>query len=476
MPRGIVRDVDTLPLGEDEPPGPPQRPLREDAPVDPPDRRRVPRTDLLLADPRLADAERRLGRALVKAAVGRAQQRARDGRIPPEEVADAAVAELPARAAALTPVINATGVLVHTNLGRAPLSAAAVDAIVSAAGHCDMEFDLASGVRSRRGAGALDALARAVPAAEAVAVVNNNAAALVLAATALTSPGVDEIVVSRGELIEIGDRFRLPDLLVCTGARLREVGTTNRTTVADYAEATGPRTAFILKVHPSNFRIEGFTAAVTVPELASGDVPVVFDIGSGLLAPHPLLPDEPSAATALRDGAALVTASGDKLLGGPQAGLLLGRADLVRRLTRHPLARALRVDKLTLAALEATLAGPVPPVAAALAADPASLFGRAERAVARLVAAGLDARVAAAKAAVGGGGAPGVELDSAAVSLPESLAVSLRSGPAAARGGAPAVVGRLEAGRLLLDLRSVSPDDDDRLVDAVLAAALGVIS
>ena len=229
-------------------------------------------------------------------------------------------------------------------------------------------------------------------------------------------------MVSRGELIEIGDRFRLPDLLASTGARLREVGTTNRTTVADYADATGPRTAFILKVHPSNFRIEGFTAAATVPELAGlGDVPVVFDIGSGLLAPHPLLPGEPDAATALRDGAALVTASGDKLLGGPQAGLLLGRAGLVRRLTRHPLARALRVDKLTLAALEATLAGPVPPVATALAADPASLFDRAERAVVRLVAAGLDARVAAAKAAVGGGGAPGVELASAAVSLPESL-------------------------------------------------------
>ena len=197
----------------------------------------MPRTDLLLADPRLAEAERRLGRALVKAAVGRAQQQARDGRISPEQVADAAVAELPARATALTPVINATGVLVHTNLGRAPLSAAAVDAIVAAAGHCDVEFDLASGTRARRGAGALDALARAVPAAEAVAVVNNNAAALVLAATALTSPGTDEIVISRGELIEIGDRFRLPDLLVSTGARLREVGTTNRTTRADYAAA-----------------------------------------------------------------------------------------------------------------------------------------------------------------------------------------------------------------------------------------------
>src|SRR5690348_7557238 len=228
--RGIVRDVDS--------------------------RRNVPRTDVLLADPRLAEAERRLGRVLVKAAVSRAQQQARDGRIGPEQVADAAVAELPALATALTPVINATGVLVHTNLGRAPLSAAAVDAITAAAGTCDVEFDLAAGVRSRRGAGALDALARAVPAAEAVAVVNNNAAALVLAATALRRPDAEEIVISRGELIEIGDRFRLPDLLVSTGARLREVGTTNRTTLADYAAAAGPRTAFILKVHPSNFRVE----------------------------------------------------------------------------------------------------------------------------------------------------------------------------------------------------------------------------
>jgi L-seryl-tRNA(Ser) seleniumtransferase len=448
-------------------------------------RRLVPRTDRLLADPRLAAAERRLGRALVKAAIGRAQQRARDGQITAEQVADAAVAELPARATGLTPVINATGVIVHTNLGRAPLSAAAVDAIAAAAGSCDVEFDLASGVRARRGAGALDALARAVPDAEAVAVVNNNAAALVLAATALARPRAAEIVVSRGELIEIGDRFRLPDLLTSTGARLREVGTTNRTAIGDYADATGPRTAFILKVHPSNFRIEGFTAAVTVAELAglgeTHGVPVVFDIGSGLLAPHPQLPGEPSAATALRDGAALVTASGDKLLGGPQAGLLLGRADLMRRLTRHPLARALRVDKLTLAALEATLAGPVPPVAQALGADPASLFHRAERAVVLLHATGLDdtglgdtgldARVVACQAAVGGGGAPGVLLPSAAVSLPESLAVPLRCGPHVSRGEFPAVVGRLEDGRLLLDLRSVSPDDDRALVGAIRAAA-----
>ena len=370
--------------------------------------------------------------------MSRAQQRARDGQITPEEVADAAVAELPARAAALTPVINATGVLVHTNLGRAPLSAAAVDAIVAAAGHCDVEFDLASGMRSRRGAGALDALARAVPAAEAVAVVNNNAAALVLAATALTSPDVDEIVVSRGELIEIGDRFRLPDLLDVDRRPAARGGHHQ----PDHGRGLRRRDRAADRVHPQGAPVQlphrGLHRRRRRPRTGRlGDVPVVFDIGSGLLAPHPLLPGEPSAATALRDGAALVTASGDKLLGGPQAGLLFGRAGLVRRLTRHPLARALRVDKLTLAALEATLAGPVPPVASALAADPASLFDRAERAVARLVAAGLDARVAAAKAAVGGGGAPGVELPSAALSLPESLAAAAALVEAVARGERP---------------------------------------
>jgi len=432
-------------------------------------RRRIPRTDLLLDDPRLAAAQGRLGRQLVKAAIARAQARARDAEIAPEQVADAAVAELPPTAASLTPVINATGVVVHTNLGRAPLSDAAVAAIAAAAGNCDVEFDLAAGVRTQRGKGALAALRNAVPAAEAVGVVNNNAAALVLAATALAAGR--EILISRGELIEIGDRFRLPDLVTSTGARLREVGTTNRTTIADYREAAGPETAFILKVHPSNYRIEGFTASASVPELAALGVPVVHDIGSGLLVPHPLLPDEPDAATSLRQGASLVTASGDKLLGGPQAGLLIGDAELVRRLLRHPLARALRVDKLTLAALEATLAGPPPPVARALAADAASLAQRSERAVAALTAQHVSAGVAHAEGAVGGGGAPGVTLPGAAVTLPEALAAPLRWGEPVRRGEVPAVVGRVERGRLLLDLRSVDPDDDDRLVAAVLIAA-----
>ena len=422
---------------------------------------------MVLADPRLVAAREVLGAGLVKAAVARAQELARSGAISPAGVADAAAASLPPAAATLTPVINATGVIVHTNLGRAPLSAAARAAVAAAAGYTDVEFDLVSGQRGRRGAGALGALARAVPSAGAVHVVNNNAAALVLAATALAAGR--EIIVSRGELIEIGDGFRLPDLLASTGARIREVGTTNRTVLADYQRAAEPDTGFILKVHPSNYRVEGFTASVSVAELARLGVLVVGDIGSGLLAPSPVLPDEPDADSWLRAGAGLVTASGDKLLGGPQAGLLLGAADTVTLLARHPLARALRVDKLTLAALEATLAGPSPPVTQALTATAPSVRERAEALAAQLADAGVDCRVVPSDAAAGGGGGPGVSLPSAALSLPARLAVDLRSGAAVRRGDVSAVIGRIERGRLLLDLRAVAPTDDERLVAAVLA-------
>jgi L-seryl-tRNA(Ser) seleniumtransferase len=432
-------------------------------------RRLIPRTDAVLADARLSGAQQRLGRPIVLAAVRHAQDQARAGEIEPGAVADAAVAALPAGAASLTPVINATGVLLHTNLGRAPLSAAAAAAAAAAGGDTDLEFSLETGARGRRGRGMLAALAAAVPAAEAVHVVNNNAAALVLAATALAAGR--EIIVSRGELIEIGDGFRLPDLLESTGAAIREVGTTNRTTVADYAGAIGPQTGFVLKVHPSNYRIEGFTASASVADLSALSVPVVGDIGSGLLAPHPLLPAEPDAATWLDEGAALVTASGDKLLGGPQAGLLLGRADVIARLARHPLARALRVDKLTIAALEATLAGPRPPVARALTVTTGDLTMRAERIAERLRASGIDAGSGPADGAVGGGGAPEVPLPGAAVTLPPALAPLLRAGAAVRRGDVPAVVGRVEDGRLLLDLRAVPAGDDDLLRRAVLAAA-----
>lgn len=424
-------------------------------------RRATPRTDRVLADPGLREAAERLGPGLVKSVVVRVLDRCRRGEVAPADVVDVALAALPEAATGMRRVLNATGVVVHTNLGRAPLSAAAVEALTVAAGATDVELDLESGRRGRRGRSALAALAAAVPDAGAVHVVNNGAAALALVTCALAAGR--EVVVSRGEMVEIGDGFRLPELLESVGARIREVGTTNRVRPEDYAAAVGDDTAFVLKVHPSNFQVTGFASAVPVAELAGLPVPVVVDIGSGLLGPHPRLPEEPSAATALRDGADLVTASGDKLLGGPQCGLLLGRADLVERLRRFPLARALRVDKLTLAALEATLLGPAPPVAAALARPVEELR---ERAVRVADAVGPPARVVESVGVVGGGGAPGVELPSAAVALPAALAGPLRCGKVP-------VVGRVEDGVLLLDLLALEPADDDRLVAAVTNVLTG---
>jgi L-seryl-tRNA(Ser) seleniumtransferase len=421
-------------------------------------RRSIPRTDAVLTEPRIAKAAEMLGRDLVKAVIVAVQGRARAGEIASADVVDEVVARLPATVSSLRPVVNATGVVVHTNLGRAPLSAAALEAVVAAGGATDIEFDLTTGSRAKRGRGALAALAAAVPTAGGVHVVNNNAAALLLCALALAQG--KEIVISRGELVEIGAGFRIPDLLASTGARLREVGTTNRTSILDYASAIGPDTGFVLKVHPSNYRVTGFTSEATVPELAGLGVPVVVDIGSGLLAPHPLLPEEPDAASMLAGGASVVTASGDKLLGGPQAGLLLGDAAIVERLRRHPAARALRVDKVTLAALEATLRGPEPPVREALIVAVADLRARADALCTALQADGVDARSVASTAAVGGGGAPGVELPSAAVSLPARYAEALRHGE-------PAVVGRIAQDRCLLDLRTVRPGQDVRLLEAV---------
>ena len=421
-------------------------------------RRRTPSTDAVLRAPELAAAVQRLGRAAVKDVVLAVVAECRAGALAPEEVGPTVLARLPLSTTSMRAVLNATGVVVHTNLGRAPLSRAAVEALSVAAGATDVELDLATGRRSRRGAEAMAALSRAVPDAEDVHVVNNGAAALALVALALA--GGREIVVARGELVEIGDGFRIPELMESVGARLREVGTTNRVRLADYAAAIGPETGFVLKVHPSNFRIEGFTSSVEVSELATLGVPVVSDIGSGLLEPHPRLPEEPDARTHLRDGAALVVASGDKLLGGPQCGLLLGRASLVQTLRRHPLARGLRVDKLTLAALEATLVGPEPPVRVALRSRPEELLQRARR-VAALI--GAPAVAERSSGAVGGGGAPGLGLDSAAVVLPQHLADRLRL-------GSPPVVGRVTGGRLLLDLLTVPVERDDDLADAVCRA------
>ncbi|GAC58205.1 L-seryl-tRNA(Sec) selenium transferase, partial [Gordonia hirsuta DSM 44140 = NBRC 16056] len=376
-------------------------------------RRTIPRTDALLASAAAVSARARLAEHTIAGLIRAVQERARRGEVPPEQVAGTVAAELAAaRASTQTPVLNATGVVVHTNLGRAPLSAAAVEALVDAAGYVDVELDLSSGTRGARGAGARAALLAACPAAEDTLVVNNGAAALVLATTVLAAGR--EVIVSRGELIEIGAGFRLPDLIASTGARLREVGTTNRTHLRDYAEAIGPDTGCLLKVHPSNFRIDGFTAGVEVAELAelagAHSIPLVADLGSGLLALDPLLPDEPDAATVLAAGADLVTASGDKLLGGPQAGIVLGRGEPVRALARHPLARAVRADKLTLAALEATVAGPDSPVTVFLHADPHRLQERAQA-----LAEATGGQVVAHDGRVGGGGAPGVPLPGWAV-------------------------------------------------------------
>lgn len=430
--------------------------------VDP--RRLIPRTDQLLARPAVREQRKRLGDKVIREKIREIQNRARHGELPPDRVPEAVEGALAAQATtSLRPVLNATGVVVHTNLGRAPLGAGAVEALIAASGYVDVELDLATGARSKRGVAVRQALLDACPAAEDALVVNNGAAALVLTTTALAAGR--EVIISRGELIEIGAGFRLPDLIASTGARLREVGATNRTHLKDYQAALGPDTGCVLKVHQSNFRVEGFTAAATLAELASvtkaGNIPLIADLGSGLFEPDALLPDEPDAATALTEGADLVIASGDKLLGGPQAGIILGSAELITTLARHPLARAVRADKLTLAALEATVCAGSSPVTAALHAKPDRLRARAER-----LAQAVGATVVAHDGRVGGGGAPGVPLPGWAVRLPESAAAALR-------GGEPAVLPRVHDGACLLDLRCIPEDDDDHLLAAVRTALGG---
>lgn len=428
-------------------------------------RRFIPRTDDLLALPAVRAAVERRGVRVVRDLIRLTQDQARRGDLASDEVEPTVIERLSAhRPTSLRPVLNATGVVVHTNLGRASLSQAAAEALLSAAGYVDVELDLATGTRSRRGVAAREALLRVCPAAADALIVNNGAAALVLATTALAAGR--EVVISRGELIEIGAGFRLPDLIASTGARLREVGTTNRTHLDDYLDAIGPDTGCVLKVHPSNFRVTGFTRGVSIAELRSAipGVPLVADLGSGLLIPDPTLPDEPDATTALTEGANLVLASGDKLFGGPQAGILLGSAELIGRLAKHPLARAVRVDKLTLAAMEATLQGGPTPTSEALHADPEQLRSRAER-----MAGAIGAPVVEHDGRVGGGGAPGVPLPGWAVQLPEAAARLLRTGE-------PAVLPRVHDGVCLVDLRCIPESDDARLLAAVeraLAAIAG---
>jgi L-seryl-tRNA(Ser) seleniumtransferase len=369
-------------------------------------------------------------------------------------------------------VLNATGVVVHTNLGRAPLAAAARAAVAAAAtGYANLELDLASGERGSRHDHVAGLLCE-LTGAEAALAVNNCAAATLLAVAALAGPEA-EVVVSRGQLIEIGGSFRIPEVVAQAGARLVEVGTTNRTRVDDYRAAIADRTAALLRAHPSNFRTVGFVEEVSIEELCSLGVPVIDDVGSGVLADDlALLADEPAVRRSVRAGAALVAFSGDKLLGGPQAGLLVGRRDAVERCRRHPLARAVRIDKLSLAALEATLglyrdpalARRELPVLAMLDADPDVLRARADR-----LAEATGGQVVDAVARVGGGALPLLELRGPAVALDPGPA-GADALAAALRRGEPPVVGRIHDGRVLLDPRTLAEDELDPAAEAVRAA------
>ena len=361
-------------------------------------------------------------------------------------------------------VLNATGVIVHTNLGRAPLAPQARDAVTSAAqGYSTLEWDPATGTRGSRH-DHVEALLQELTGAEAALAVNNGAAAVLLAAAALAGPG-HEIVVSRGQLVEIGGGFRIPDVVAQAGATLVEVGTTNRTRRADYAGAIGERTGAILRAHPSNFRQLGFVQEVEIEELCELGVPVIDDVGSGNLAEDlALLADEPPVRRSVKAGAALVCFSGDKLLGGPQAGVMVGTHAAVQAAKQHPLARALRLDKLSLAALEATLRlyrdaqRERIPSLQMLTVDDATLRARAQR-----LADGIG-EVVESTAKVGGGALPLLELPGPAVAIPgdaEQLAARLRAHD-------PPIVGRIQDGRLLLDPRTLADDEID-----LVRAALG---
>lgn len=369
-------------------------------------------------------------------------------------------------------VLNATGVVVHTNLGRAPLAAAAREAVARAArGYANLELDLETGERGSRH-DHVEGLLRELTGAESALVVNNCAAATLLAVAALAGDG-RELVISRGQAIEIGGEFRIPDVVAQAGARMVEVGTTNRTRLADYAAALGPETAAILRAHPSNFRALGFVESVEIEDLCGLAVPVIDDVGSGVLADDiALLADEPAVRRSVRAGAAVVCFSGDKLLGGPQAGLLVGAHDEIAACRQHPLARAVRVDKLSLAALEATLAlyrdpehaRAAIPVLAMLTADEDALAARAEQ-----LADSTGGKLIRTTARVGGGALPLLELHGPAVALDPGQA-GADALAAALRAGDPALVGRIQDGRLLLDPRTLDDAEAEAAAGAVRAA------
>jgi L-seryl-tRNA(Ser) seleniumtransferase len=408
-------------------------------------------------DPLAIDAARRV--------IDAARDEIRAGRDPGDLSARLHAELASAREPRLRRVLNATGVIVHTNLGRAPLADTALERVAAVArGYSNLEYDLSTGARGSRQDHCVDILRR-LTGAEAALVVNNNAGAVLLALAALAEGR--EVVVSRGELIEIGDGFRIPEVLARSGARLVEIGTTNRTRVSDYERAIGADTALLLRVHQSNFRVVGFAEQPQTRELArvarEHGLPLVDDLGSGSLLD---LPGEPTAREALAAGADLVCFSGDKLLGGPQAGIVVGRAELVERLRRHPLQRALRVDKLTLAALEGMLALYLDPqralvdvpVLRALHEPVESVRARATR-LAGLVGGTVEETVAR----VGGGALPLAELPSLACAVEEELAEPLRRGD-------PPVVGIVRDGRCLLDCRTLTDGEADEVADAVARA------
>jgi L-seryl-tRNA(Ser) seleniumtransferase len=414
--------------------------------------------------------------AAIRAAIAEARQH---GSFAPDCLLRSAARSLSARRPNLRPVWNLTGTVLHTNLGRALLSERAITAATVAMQRpVALEYDVAGGARGERDSVVRDAL-RALTGAEGAVLVNNNAAAVTLMLDTFARGG--EVIVSRGELIEIGGAFRLPDIMAATGARLREVGTTNRTHLRDYEAAIGEDTRLIMKVHPSNFRIEGFTSEVTAARLAplarKHGIPLVNDLGSGTLVDLSRygLPKEPTVAEAVAEGADIVTFSGDKLLGGPQAGLAVGRAELIGRMARNPLKRALRLDKIRLAALEATLedyrtaANPdqaVPTLfflgrrADEIAARAARLAGP----VAEVLGEGLEVSVAECRSQVGSGASPTATLPSAGLAIRAEPGDSLEELATRLRSLAEPVIGRISEGALWLDLRCLAREDEARFL------------
>jgi len=453
--------------------------------------RNIPSVNELLEDPRVAALVERVSHNVVVTGVRNflddlreeVQNATADIKVPTAaELADRIVDWIQKdETPVLRPVINATGILLHTGLGRAPLAKEAVQAIAEVAGYASLEVDLASGERSQR-VRAVEKLLHELTGAEAAAVVNNNAAATLLTLTALAKDR--EVIVSRGQLIEIGGSFRLPEVMSSSGARLREVGTTNKTRLADYEAALGPETAALMRVHTSNFRVIGFTEEATLAELVAlgrkRNLPVIDDIGSGAIIDFARygIHGEPVAPESIKAGADVVLFSGDKLLGGPQCGIIVGRKPMIQKIAQHPMMRAMRVDKLTLAALAATLrlyrdvatAEESLPLLARLTTPLENLKNRAERLAPQLAAAPA---IAAAEAIsdvtyLGGGSVPAQQVPTWCVALDPAerqvgkLAATLRT-------GTPVVFGRVQQNRLLLDLRTVLPEQDQRIVEAVLA-------